>query len=83
MENWISVKERLPKNEDKVFFLEVINGEEEYAGFIPGIGYFLEGVFYDWFDHEHNYEDSKTAETRITHWLPQPEYPDIKTSLKE
>ena len=83
MDKWISVDERLPEDETKVFFLEVIDGEEEYAGFLPCLGYFLEGSFYDWYDNEHKYKDCKISETRVTYWLPQPEYPDIRTTIKK
>lgn len=82
MDNWISVNERLPEDETDVFFLEVINGAEEYTGFLPGWGYFLDGSFYDWYDHERSHKDNITGNTRVTHWLPQPDYPDIKTTIK-
>ena len=75
MDKWISVKDKLPEEDSNVFFLEVIVGEEEYAGFIPQVGYYLESKFCDWFDQEH--EPCQTG-TRVTHWLPQPNYPDIK-----
>ena len=76
MDKWISVKDKLPKNDSDIFFLEVIVGGEEYSGFIPQTGYYLDDKFYDDYDHEHG--TCEKFNTRVTHWLPQPKYPDIK-----
>ena len=64
MTKWISVKDQMPKDEQKVLFF-VRDRENMYAGqFFSERQRFEENLDGWWFDEEN-----------ITHWMPLPEPP--------
>jgi hypothetical protein len=58
---WISLSERLPKNEDDVLVIDR-NGKISTASFVGGI----------WFDYNNEFHEESDS---ITHWQPLPEPP--------
>lgn len=71
MNNWISVKDRLPYHTQRILF---------YSMEFEDSGQPLHGIFYDWEDHSPEFKDTSYGGSAydfgdITHWMPLPEAP--------
>lgn len=64
MNGWISVKDRLPENEDTILFCD---------GKKIDIGICLEGGFRSYSEFGYTYRAGE-----ITHWMPPPELPEVE-----
>jgi len=72
----------LPENETEVFFLYVFPLYMEEFEMMVQTGYYLDGKFYDNRDRRYStYPEKSTLanEGAVVYWLPQPEWPDIKS----
>lgn len=76
MNEWISVKERLPDEELKKF--RGLNGLENGIGHINVLGSAGKHTFRNTveYDGKNFWYDGQLMNSRITHWMPLPEPPE-------
>ena len=73
MENWISINDRLPENDDRVLVWE----NKTYQHVLPPEYGYCIWAYYDagkWLD-ENMVEYNNNSDWTITHWMPEPPPP--------
>lgn len=74
MDKWISVKDKLPTQNEDVLTYSVVPDEEVGEDYSPFyVGFYEGGYFYSTYDYYE--DDAYLSLPYVTHWTPLPEPP--------